>query len=79
MNINEPVERVLDRIEATAKMLSELKPCPHCHQRFEGHGDAGAGLPRAVGITHEKDCPIEIAFENSPAAEYVIGDDGTIQ
>lgn len=77
MNINEPVERVLARIEATAQLLGELKPCPHCHQRLEGHG--GGGLPRAIGITHEKDCPIEIAFENSPAAEHVTGDDGTVQ
>lgn len=80
MNNLEPIEHHLARIEAMAELLSDLEPCPHCHQRIAGLGMSEAGeLPRAIGITHEPDCPVEIAFENSPAVEGDFDHDKLIQ
>ena len=58
----EPIEVVLARIEAQAR-LAEWR-CPHCEARLEALAPTEGGmLARAVGITHEPECPDWVSDE----------------
>lgn len=50
-----PIEHELHRIEAAAHLV--LWQCPHCTATLEPLTGPGGTLPRALGVTHEKDCP----------------------
>jgi hypothetical protein len=49
-----PIEHELHRIESAAHLA--MWQCPHCHAALEVLARDGS-LPRALGVTHEKDCP----------------------
>lgn len=55
----EPVEYELARVEGAASLLSEPPTCIHCKLTIEVDARLkDSDLPRALGVTHEPDCPL---------------------
>lgn len=69
----EPADWTLARIEAQAALYRSVPHCPDC-QSWPEPLMTGEELPRAIGIRHEPTCPVVLADESQPAAEYVVTD-----
>ena len=50
-------EQLDEELKRKAAAVEIMRPCPHCESVPEILARTPAGLPKVVGLTHEKECP----------------------